>query len=116
MTIDVGAIRASGRLWGDNYALLRGNQIVALCDALDAAQTESARLAAERDKAEGRIEQQDSLIMWQGKALEKEQERVRVLRAALRDAIGCIPDGCVPIDADLSWLAALAATDGGGAG
>jgi hypothetical protein len=36
MTIDVDAIRVSGRLWGDNYALLTGYQIIALCDALDA--------------------------------------------------------------------------------
>jgi hypothetical protein len=36
MTIDVDGIRVSGRLWGDNYALLTGYQIIALCDALDA--------------------------------------------------------------------------------
>jgi hypothetical protein len=33
--IDTGSLRASARLWGTNYALLTGTQVVALCDALD---------------------------------------------------------------------------------
>jgi hypothetical protein len=98
MTFDTEAIRASGRLWGDNFALLTGHQVVALCDALDA-------LTAERDA---------------------ERERVKVLRAALRffvNAAHTMREASRANDSDwvaqqieqhrASCAAALAATDDG---
>lgn len=49
-TIDTARLRATAKLWGSNYALMTGHEIVALCDALDAAQKENAEILAANDE------------------------------------------------------------------
>jgi hypothetical protein len=149
MTIDVDAIRVSGRLWGDNFALLTGHQIIALCDALTAEQervrvleTENAEIRAANDELDEMFDLEplrraSNEQIWAEldercapfsdsptiaglrrerarlyRDVSAEREKVRVLRAALRDAMRYTH--AVPMAAFDEWMDALAATDDGG--